>query len=174
MNEWLPLWENVVLRLAALCVASGIIVRYIVIPTVRGVRASIRRAKALTAEVEEVRRLVASQHSIIQNELTPNGGGSAVDKISDLQTQIHRVKDDLSSQHAELTEHIGDVHSKAAKLERDAEHTAASWIKYVFEHRRDHNDLHQWLRDEYGLDRRWTGAPDEPPLGPTGPERRGE
>lgn len=133
-----------------------------------------------------LRRTLDRIEGVTQKELTTNGGKSLIDKVNTLneqvgtvtedvsgvKEQVRGVRNDLTSQHRELTEHIEDVRSKAAKLERDAENTAAAWIKYVFEHRRDHNELHQWLREEYGLDRRREGAAEEPPMGPTGPERR--
>lgn len=128
-----------------------------------------------------LRRTLDNIERMTKKELTTNGSKpdpgheSMLDKINALQNQIgtvtadvsgvkdqvHGVRDDLTSQHRELTEHIADVKAKASKLSLDAEGTAAAWVKYVFEHRADHKELHQWLVSEFGVDRR-SDSPEVP------------
>ncbi len=168
-DAWIPLWENVVLRTAAFLVAAGIVWRYAVFPLFKTVRAFFKRAKKLTAEVEEVRRLVASQHTIINAELKPNGGGSTVDKIDRLAADLAAVQSDLTRQHAGLEAHIAAAQEYGAKRDRESEAMAAAFIKYSFDHRRDHKELHDWLRETFGIDRRQA---DEEALG--APERRSD
>ena len=114
-----------------------------------------------------IRRTLDRIEAPVQQELTTNGGGSLLDKVNTLTTRVGevtqevagvksdvgQVRSDLTSQHSELTEHIADVKHKASKLEREAESTSASWIKYVFEHRSDHRAIHAWLA-QHGIDRR--------------------
>ena len=133
-----------------------------------------------------IRRTLDRIEGLAQKELTTNGGSSLIDKVNALHTQVGTVTADVSSvdkkvsgvridltnQHEELTKHIEDVQSKAGRLARDAEMTAAAWVKYVFEHRDDHTDLHRWLASEFGVDRR--DAESDAVDGPAGLERRGD
>lgn len=79
--DWLPTWGNWTVSLASYCVAAGILWRYIVVKVWRGARRFIRGIKALTAEVEEVRRLVSDQHVAIKSELTDDGNGSLKNNV---------------------------------------------------------------------------------------------
>ncbi len=118
-----------------------------------------------------LRRLIDKVNAIntpVQQQLTRNGGGSLVNKadsmgqeiaalntsVKNLQDGLDNVRRDLTGQHSELARHIGESKRDAYKRGRESEATSAAWIKYVFDHRKDHRELHDWLRETYGVDRR--------------------
>ena len=93
--DWISLSENVVLRLAAFSVAAGVVFRYVLRPFFNTVGRALRGYRALTAEVEEVRRLVSSQNSVVMTQLG-NGGQSVPDKLTRVESDMADVKEDVS------------------------------------------------------------------------------
>jgi hypothetical protein len=174
LEDLLPLWEHTVLRLAAVLIAAGVVARYVLHPIGRAAVRGWRLVHTAADKLEQVNQIIA-------RELTRNGGSSMVDKVNALHAQIGTVTDDvaqvrgdLTSKHAELTAHINDVRRAAEKLEEADEAAEVSWIKYVFEHRRDHKEMHRWLAETFGVDRRGSQPPFDPETGEFDVERRGE
>lgn len=128
MELW-PILNSTVAQVAAFLVGLGVIGRYVIVPVFLGIRATKRRAHELAVEVEKIRAAVATVEHIAQRELTTNGGSSVVDKINTMTTEVGEIR-------------------------RDQALMAGSWVKYAFEHARDHKELFIWLKDEHGLDRR--------------------
>lgn len=122
MADWLPLWESTFLRFAAIVLASVPIARYVVVPLFRGGRAFWRGVKALTAEVEQVRHLVAEQNKVVKQELQDDGNGSLKSQVVKLRTEVANL--------------------------------SGSMVAYVFNHSQKHKGEWEFLREEYGLDRR--------------------
>ena len=134
--EWLPVWESNILRFAAVVLASVPIVKYILAPFFRAARAFWRGVKSLTQEVEQVRQLVASQHRLVYRELNTNGGSSLVDKVTRLSAEVGNVK-----------------------LEQ--QRLSGAIVAFLFRHDEQFAEVWDYLREEYGLDRRDEEADDE-------------
>lgn len=136
MNEWVTVWESGLLRFAAVVLASVPVVRYVIVPFGKAVRAFVRGAKALTQEVEQVRQLVASQHRLVYRELNTNGGASLVDKVNRLSAEVGNVK-----------------------LEQ--QRLSGAIVAFLFRHDEQFAEVWDYLREEYGLDRRDEEAGEE-------------
>lgn len=138
--EWVPVWEDVTLRLAgtAAAIAAGImglrvIWQQVIVRLFHRYRRMKKATVDLAAEISKIRAHTASMNETVQRELTTNGGTSAVDKINVLT-------------------------AKMSKLERDQMRLAGSIVAFLFRHDAEFDEAWEYLRDEYGVDRR-----DEPP-----------
>lgn len=83
--DWIALWENGVLRLAAACVAAGIVWRYLVTPLFHAARSTLRGWR-------DLRERVRAAAVIIQRELTPNGGASVKDHVTGLAARVAKLE----------------------------------------------------------------------------------
>jgi hypothetical protein len=174
LDNLIPLWEHTLLRFAGFCIAAGVIGRYILYPVGRAARTAYRRGKKIVGWIERV-------NDVVLRELTDDGNGSMKNKVDALHDQIGtvttdvaQVRDDLTSQHASLTEKIDAVTAQADRLEQADEHAEAAWLKWIWEHRKDHTDLHRWLADTFGVDRRGSPSPFDPETDEPQIERRGD
>ena len=125
------MWEDWILRGAALLIAAGVIGRMAVIPVVRAARQAAKKLAEVNTLIEELHPQVEATAATVSRELRPNGGSSLKDETRRTTEEVATLREEVREMRVEVAEMTGEVALLAALL---GEHQRAG-------------HTHRWARD---------------------------